>query len=222
MPTTATRIPSRGGRRHAEAALGGVSRRGRRQGLGRRQLHVVLPRMQAVRHRPQRHQPPRVQARPGHGGGPVGSDHEAGDRGDRRGRQGPPVRRHLALLAVHIRRDHGGHEAERLAALPCPCLRALRRRGRQMRLRRPQDRRRQASPRGRGRAQRGLRVPEAPPHVRRHAHRGQKAQTEAVGGGSAGDIAAAIARPRDQAFSTPHEPNAAIAQKVADYKAAPL
>ena len=26
----------------------------------------------------------------------------------------------------------------------------------------------------------------------------------------------------DQAFSTPHEPNAAIAQKVADYKAAPL
>ena len=40
--------------------------------------------------------------------------------------------------------------------------------------------------------------------------------------GSAGDIAAAIARPRDQAFSTPHEPNAAIAQKVADYKAAPL
>ena len=40
--------------------------------------------------------------------------------------------------------------------------------------------------------------------------------------GSAGDIAAAIARPRDQAFPTPHEPNAAIAQKVADYKAAPL
>lgn len=40
--------------------------------------------------------------------------------------------------------------------------------------------------------------------------------------GSAGDIAAAIARPRDQAFSTPHEPSAAIAQEVADYNAAPL
>ena len=40
--------------------------------------------------------------------------------------------------------------------------------------------------------------------------------------GSAGDIAAAIARPRDQAFSTPHEPNAAIAQEVADYNGAPL
>lgn len=139
--------------------------------------------------------------RPGHGGGPVGPDRGAGERGDRRGRQGPPVRRRPALLAARMRRGHGGHEAGRRAALPCPCPRALRRRGRQMRLRQPQDLRRQASPRGRGRAQRGLRVPGAPPHVRVMPTGARRPRQKPSAEGSAGDIAAAIARPRDQVHS---------------------
>lgn len=167
----------------AGAALGGASRRGCPRRAGPQEPRRALPGPRGLRRGQGRRQPPRAQARPGHGGGPGRHPHVAHGRGHGRVDEVPPVRRDPALLAARLRQGHAWHEAEYLARVPRARLGLLRGRGGEDRLRQPRDGRGQPSQGRRDSARRGLRGARGPPRDRDHAHGHAQAQAEGQRGG---------------------------------------